>query len=404
MMYADSQEQVLQTDHLLGEILKRISGSKALLAASHVSSLWRTTARNPTVISGFTSRNRPCFIGFVVEHAQGAELQLIRPPGTSSMDDPARELQERFVPYQLYDKQILGTYGGRVICRMESGKRKGKLYTNCPYSSNPSLFNLVGRPIVAMEKNQEDNRYGQFAVLEPTDGPNGGFPVFFVKDESRDYSKDHLGVKFLTGGRVRLHVCVLSKGEWTPHVYDLSTPPSPCTFQRSPYCVQAGCRLYMMYLVGLIVCFDVKEKTFGVVPLPGQMASTVKGCLEYTVGPHPEGDLAVVHFEDRRLVRWVLTRKGDMAEWYHDIRVDLPAAFGYTMNTDILDALSVQPSDWHAIQVRSVSPDGRYVLISVGVVQGLYLVDMVYEMAEAFGNLSKMGRVFLLSEYWPSKP
>uniref|UniRef100_A0ACD5ULK0 Uncharacterized protein n=1 Tax=Avena sativa TaxID=4498 RepID=A0ACD5ULK0_AVESA len=175
-------------------------------------------------------------------------------------------------------------------------------------------------------------------------------------------------------------------------------------FQRTPYCVQSGSRLYLMYLVGLIVCFDVKTKTFGVVPLPGGMGRAVKGCLEYTAGPHSEGDLAVVHLEKGRLVRWVLTRNGDTVDWNKEARIGLVGALGDYMNENILHAFSFEPSEWCSFQLRSVSPDGRYVLISVGVIHGLFVVDMLYETAEAYPSPKKMGRVFPLSEYWPSKP
>jgi hypothetical protein len=254
-----------------------------------------------------------------------------------------------------------------------------------------------------MPENPSDSRYGQFAVLPPSNGPSSGFPVFFVKDPSRLFEQDHHGVNFRPVGRVRVHVCVFSNGGWVPHVFGPLALPSSGTFQRTPYCVQSGSRLYLMYLVGLIVCFDVEWGTFGVVDLPGQMGTTVECCLEYTAGPHPRGDLAVVHLDNGMLVRWVLTRKGDMAEWNQEASVDVVAAFGHLMNTAILDALSAQPSDWVAIQVRFVSPDGRYLLISVGVIYGLFVVDMFENKVKAVPNLGKMGRVFTLSENWPPK-
>lgn len=153
-MYADSCEEVLQTEYLLGEILKRSRGSKDFLRASHVSSLWRKTARIPTVISGFTSRNRICFIGFILEHSGivAPGIKLITSPLTSD-EDPARELQKRFVPDVFHEKYILGTYGGRVIVGFESSPREGMLYINCPYSFRPWLFKKVGRPITPMGKN-----------------------------------------------------------------------------------------------------------------------------------------------------------------------------------------------------------------------------------------------------------
>lgn len=276
-MYADSCE-VLQTEYLLGEILKRSRSSIDLLRASHVSNLWQTTARIPTIVSGFTDRNRIRFIGFIVEHgcAAGPGLRLISPP-IASDDDSTQKLRERFVFDGLYGKHILGTHAGCVICRVESGSRKDKLFISCPYSSNPRSFRKVGRPILPMEKSLGDNTYGRFAVLEPTAGPVGGYPVFFIKDHSRDYRANHLGVYFDTPGRVRVHVCVFSDGEWVPYASDPLALPSTGMFQRSPYCVQAGCRLYLMYALALIVCFDAKEKTFGVMHLPGKMGTTVKG-------------------------------------------------------------------------------------------------------------------------------
>jgi len=403
-MYADSCEEVLQTEYLLGEILKRIKGSKDFLRASHVSSLWRKTARISTVVSGFTSRNTICFIGFILEHSRpmAPDIRLITPPITSD-EDPAIEVRKRFVLDVFHGKDIMGTYGGRAIVRLGSGSREGMLYTNCPYSSRPWLFKKVGRPIVPLGKNSLENRYGRFAVLEPTDGPSSGYPVFFVKDYSRDYRANHLGVYFEAAGSVRIHICVYRKKVWVLHAFGLFTPPSPCMFQRTLYCVQSGCRLYLMYLVGLIVCFGVKTKSFEVVLLPGEMGTTVKGCLQYTSGSHLEGELAIVHLEKGRLVRWVLTRNGVIVDWKKEATIDLVAALGDYMNENILDTFSSEPSQWCSFQLWSVSPGGRYVLISAGVIYGLFVVDMVYETAAAYPSPEKMGRVFPLSEYWSAK-
>lgn len=104
------------------------------------------------------------------------------------------------------------------------------------------------------------------------------------------------------------------------------------------------------------------------------------------------------------LVRWVLTRKGDMADWKQEARVELCGALGHYMNEYILDAFSSEPSNWCAIQVRFVSPDGRYVLISASVLRSLFVVEMVYEISEAVPSIEKMGRVFPLSDYWPRNP
>uniref|UniRef100_A0ACD5WX42 Uncharacterized protein n=1 Tax=Avena sativa TaxID=4498 RepID=A0ACD5WX42_AVESA len=160
----------------------------------------------------------------------------------------------------------------------------------------------------------------------------------------------------------------------------------------------------MMYLIGLIVCFDADQGTFRVVDLPGQLRTMIKTCLQYTAGPHPRGDLMVVYVDNGMLVRWVLTRQGDMAEWNEDASLDLAVAFGHMMNPNILEALSVQPSDWRAIQVRSVSSDGRCVLISVGVFYGIAVADMSKSRVHGVQNLHKIGRVFPLSENWPPRP
>lgn len=135
-------------------------------------------------------------------------------------------------------------------------------------------------------------------MLPHDNGPEGDYPVFFVKDHSRPFAKAHVGVKFTTVGTVRLHLSVFSNEEWFPHVSDPLVHPLEVMFQRSLYCVQAGPRLYMMYLVSLIAWFDVEREMFGVVPLPGKMGTEVQGCIEYTAGPHPQGDLAIVHLDN----------------------------------------------------------------------------------------------------------
>jgi len=331
---------------VVAEILKRTGSIKDFLRASFINRCCNACAKSPDVISAIVSHNSPCFIRFLCEHAQGngPEMKLIIPPG-APIDNPVQSMRERFVTDCFYGKHVLGTHGSRVIIRMEAGPRPGKLYMNRPCGLMPQAFSSVAKPIPPMSKNPGANRLGQLVVLPPDNGPLGGYPVFFVKDYSRPFAKAHVGVKFTTPGTVRLHVSVFSNGEWCPHVSEPLVEPSAVTFQRSPYCVQAGPRLYMMYLVNLIAWFDVERQSFGAVSLLGHMETEVKGCLEYTAGPHPQGDLAIVHLDNGFLVRWVLIREGNAADWYEEASVDVAASFGHLVNNDISDALAVQPSD-----------------------------------------------------------
>uniref|UniRef100_A0ACD5Y7S5 Uncharacterized protein n=2 Tax=Avena sativa TaxID=4498 RepID=A0ACD5Y7S5_AVESA len=209
----------------------------------------------------------------------------------------------------------------------------------------------MGHPVPALPKNPEDSTYGQFAIVPLTNGPTNLFCAFFVKDPSRLFDQNHDGVQFNSHGRVRVHVCVFGNGGWVPHIFDSLALSSSTKFQRSPYSIQAGYRTYIMYLIGLIVCFDVEQGTFKVVALPRKMGMMIKGCFQYTIGPHPQGDLPVVHVDNGMLVKWVLTRVEDMSEWNQEASVDLVVAFRHMISTTIWEALLVQPSDCRAIQV-----------------------------------------------------
>jgi hypothetical protein len=73
-------------------------------------------------------------------------------------------------------------------------------------------------------------------------------------------------------------------------------------FDRTPYCVLVGDQLYMMYVVGSIVCFDTARSSFSVIALPGDMPERTKLWFDYKVGEHRSGSIALVHFCNGDLV------------------------------------------------------------------------------------------------------
>lgn len=410
-MEGDSREMALGMEFLLGEILQRSKCSRSFLRASAVSKFWRSTAQIPAVAGAFCSRNEAAFVGFIAEYDEGfgREKKLFFPPG-SPMDDPARGMRANFNPDAFHDLYVLGSHGGCVISRMEApGKRHGKLYMSCPYS-RPRKFTAVGLPVPPIPKTPgqyTDNTYGQFVVLADTGVFGSNYPGFFVRDAAGLYQQPYEGVRFMSSTNVHVHVCVFRSGSWSRFVSDPLTPPPLAIFHRNPYCVQARSVLYIMYLVGFIVCFNMEEGQFVVLNLPGEMATMTKSCLQYIAGPYPEGDLAVVHMDNRKLVKWVLLREEGMVNWHRDTSFDLVAAFGDIMNREIFTALTIDPSEWRSFQMRAISSDSRYVLITVGVNQGLFVADMAEEKVEEVTNYQeygKMGRVFSLSENWPPKP
>jgi hypothetical protein len=291
---------------------------------------------------------------------------------------------------------LVGCHGGRVISRVDfAGDLPVGFHTRCPYSK-PFVSRYVGLPIPPIRSTSSQhtgNTYGQFGVLRRTGDLENSPAAFFHKDPADLFDSTYAGVRFNSDSRVYVHVSVFENRRWNPSVSEALAPPLPAIFHRNPYCVLDGNKLYMMYLVGFIVSFDIDLKAFRVINLPTALSRPVKTWFDYTVGPHPGGGLALVHFSGSNLVRWVLRPNDHAAHWRIETSVHLWSALGHRIN--------------NSVQVRSASPDARFVFVTVGLNQGIIMVDMLQRRAEELTNIvfnGVLGRVFPLEEDWPPKP
>jgi hypothetical protein len=395
-----SCEKVLGIRFLLEQILEKLGCTKSLVRSSVVNSFWLATARSDDLVDLFTRRNKPSFLGFVAEFDRGfgRELDLLFPPAAPS-NDTARAMRRSFDSDAFIGRYIVGSHGGRLIFHAPTqGDLPPGYHTCCPYSK-PDLSTYVATPIEQIPRNTgelTDNTYGQFAVLNRTSGNRRDGAAFFVKDASRSFQRSYEGVRFDSQSRVHVHVCVFKDRKWVRSVSYPLDPPPRAAFHRNPYCVLDGDFLYMMYLVGFIVSFDMVQGDFSVIPLPLDVAKSVRSWFDYTVSLHPAGGIALVHYTGGYLLRWVLERDDDSAEWRVDSTVNI-----LTASTEKLSSALLQGQ---AVQFRCASPNGRFVLISVGINEGIFVIDMVEKRARIVKNNAKegsLGRVFPLMEEWP---
>jgi hypothetical protein len=184
-------------------------------------------------------------------------------------------------------------------------------------------------------------------------------------------------------------------------------------FHRNPYSVLEGGKLYMMYLIDFIVCFDLGSKSFSKIPLPGILKTKTRSWYDYTVTNYSEGRLVLVHYTHGNLDKWVMTHTPGTVIWNLEASMDLVPFFGPRISCCSWSSLFFEQAvctwsdDFFSVQLRSASPKARFVLLTLAFdKENLYEVDMVKGSVEQMPIPYKdgmVGHIYHLSEPWPPK-
>uniref|UniRef100_A0A8I6WQL2 F-box protein AT5G49610-like beta-propeller domain-containing protein n=1 Tax=Hordeum vulgare subsp. vulgare TaxID=112509 RepID=A0A8I6WQL2_HORVV len=214
------------------------------------------------------------------------------------------------------------------------------------------------------------------------------------------------GIKFRSKADFHVHVSVFTDDTWSRFVSAPLQYRSPCIFHEDPYSILAENFLYMIYVVGMIVCFDISSSAFSVVHLP----ISARSCFDYSVSVNDSGILSLVNFCEQSLNTWLLKLVDGRLEWSCSSRLDLVLDFSRRVVPTLWQSVfgqgygEVGPTDIYSVQIRSSSKNSSVVLLTFTFEHVMFVVDMVNSTVQEVPWLHEDGRMrqaFPLTERWP---
>uniref|UniRef100_A0A8I6XS10 F-box protein AT5G49610-like beta-propeller domain-containing protein n=1 Tax=Hordeum vulgare subsp. vulgare TaxID=112509 RepID=A0A8I6XS10_HORVV len=400
---------------LVIEILSRLSCTRSIIRSSAVNPQWMSICRSQPFIQTYVRRNRPAVLGFLAEFERGYSLHFRVVDALALQGEATRMLlRSRIDDYSLSRKCILASESGQLLISVSIppfvSSETDEISVDGYYTLFPSSFSLaysfVATPIPRVPRlhgQQSLNFYGQFGLLQ-TAGQTGF--SFFVKDAAGPFSRSYDGIKFRSKTNFHVHVCVFRDGAWTRFVSDPFPYRPPCIFHIDPYSILSGSSLYMMYVVGMLICFDIPSSTFTDVHLP----ISARSCLDYTVSLNESRIMYLVNFSHGSLNTWLLQLVHGRLQWSCCSRLDLVHTFSTTVGPNIwqsafgVDYGDVVPNDFQSVQIRSSSKNSLVVLLTFAFDHGMFVVDTVNCTVRGVRWLTEDGQMrqaFPLTERWP---
>lgn len=405
---------VLENEDLVREIVQRTGFTRSMIRCRAVSPRWLAALRSPFFVSRFADRSSPAHLGFLVEFQQGpGRVMKLVYSTPSDAGETADALRPRIDTTALARELILASRDGFILTvRPPYGGLPSMYYTTCPShvarvykpvaSVLPRIPHVLGAPV--------PNIFGHFGLM-PDAGPSG--MGIFVKDPGARFIATYEGVTFCSSQPILLYVSVYKSGLWFKFVSQPLAPPYTALFQRNPYCVYQKPRLFMMYTVDCIFCFDTVETHFFKIDLPSALVGKIRSWYDYSVTHHKDGGLALVHYTTGKLNTWVLRIACHVPSWTLERTVSLIEAAGNRIaqwkwdQVISRDKFSLKGDDFFTVQIRAVSPEAKYVFITFGFDRGMFEVDMVASAVRELDDhhrVGLIGRFFNVSEEWPPKP
>jgi hypothetical protein len=404
-------QKVAGSPDIMEDIVQRVGSTVSMIRCRAVCSTWAAASRTPSFARSFAERTKRANVGFIVQFHHGVgRLTKLLYTQPSQGDETADVMRSRVDLSLLQGDNVLGSRDGVLLTLGAEGGSSPEGYnTSCPWDS-PRVYTRQATLLPRIPRDPEQhtvNTFGQFAVL-PAAGRAG--MSFFVKEPAQTFICTYAGVSFCSGANIFVHVSVLTDGQWVRHVSNPIPSPEAALFHSYPYSIQDGETLYMMYLVGYIMCFDMASKTFSEIALPSNLGETAVSWYDYTVADRNAGGLVLVHYTQGMLQRWVLRLTTNGAIWTLASQVDLVHAFGSRISPCCWrsafsrEAFPIGSDNFYSVQVRKASTDGSLVFLTLGFADGMFEVDMDKEFVTEITNEERdgaIGSIFHLAEPWP---
>jgi hypothetical protein len=395
--------------NILTEILARIGCTRSVARTAAVHSTWSQAVAAPDFVELYISRNAPSLLGFLVQFGGvfGLASQLVDPTPEPEGETAAARRAQIDRP-SLEGDNVVGSRGGYVLC--ESTEQPDGYYVSF-LCEEPKTYIYAAPPLqqIARLPNQySSNSYGQFGILP--DAGRGGM-AFFALDNEGDIRRTCEGVTLDSQESVYVHVSIFTDGHWGDSKFsEPIQPKGRVVFHPSPYCFLTENILFMIYVVGSVICFDRSKHEFSVLPMPGWLGSEARSEMQYCVGEHSKGGITLAEFRGGLISTWVLITEKGAFHWYLASSIDIMDLFVKNFGPDIWDQfilgnpVSDGDLDFHTVQPRAVSLNGRFLIVTVGFDQGMYIVDTdkskVTEVDQVDPD-SILDNIYTVTEPWP---
>jgi hypothetical protein len=346
-------------------------------------------------------------MGFTVETGGGHGLMtwLVdadAPPG----DSTSLKLRSKIDRHELSHMSLLACQGGLLVTEGAEG-----YYCHNPTDPQPQMEHLAPLPgkIPRSPDLQMPVPYGQFVLLPQK---LVGRISFFIKDCDKPPVQTNQGLSFGSDSTFILHLCQFSENTWNRITSQPFNLENPLSFHNKPYCIVSGDRMIMVYVVGQLVTYSFTKKTFRISPVPHLQDNQVLTEMDYVLGESRTGHATMMHWSRGLINISVLGEGKNDEEWSNVCIIDLASlfssVFGITVwHSTIADQLGhVNHRFAHSIQLRSVSRNGKFALITLEGTRRWFVLEVdkiSLKDAKIFQGSppGMVGNIFALTEQWP---
>jgi hypothetical protein len=401
------EDLVFENKVLLGKILFRLGCTKSLLRCSIINSTWNEVSSSRAVLELFARGNRPALLGFLASYEYVDDdikpvareaTRLLHQAGAGGRVDHSALLEDR------------------VYCSIRGNALVKKSDRQCGYFSTCLLdkqksYHRVAPCFGTLSGNAKDCRLGQFGVIHLPGGESVGF---FQADLSGQVSasSSNDGIKFKGNPGITVRVNTLKGNKWIPKDSGVMHNATPWTLNKHPYCMTSRNILFIAYIVGYVICYDMANHDFALIMLPKHTYS----CLEYNLCPHDVGVIAMVHCSAGCVTTWILNDIDDKWIWAAYSTVDLKYVLRGFFDMPVLEHMSVirgrrddPVAEFWSAKIRSCTDDAYEILLSFSFDSRMFIVDLDQKSAtevlpdpdyhiRADGELRA---ILPLAEIWP---
>jgi hypothetical protein len=232
----------------------------------------------------------PASIVFLVESGDGAgRITWLADTTDKPGDDTVARLRARISRPSLIRERVVGCRRGVAVVERTDG-----YYTIRPCIGEKEVTAVApaAPKIVRSAEYISSNNYGKYVMLQ--DLVHGGIG-FFVQDSSAQPTRTDFGVSCGPSPFNRVHLSVFSNGQWRCYATTQFKRPHQILFNNNPSCIINKDRLFMDYILGVIVTFRFSDFSFSHTTLPVEVNSASLRDTDYAIGEHSKADMLLVH-------------------------------------------------------------------------------------------------------------
>jgi hypothetical protein len=398
------KHHVFGDQNIRREILLRINSTASTTRSMRAHKCFMEEIQEPDFASAYSKIQDPASIGFLVATGSGAgRITWLADTEDTPGDDTAARLRARISRPSLMRERVVGCRCGLAVVERSEG-----YFTTMPCIGEKQLSPVapLAPNIVRSPEFVSSNTYGKFALM--MDSVQGGI-AFFVQDSSAEPTHTDIGVSCGSSPHTSVHLCLYSKGHWRCYATPQFKHPHQVIFNTNPTCIINNGRLFMQYIIGVIVTFRLNDLSFSHTALPAEVNNASVTDTDYAIGEHRKADLLLVHLKSGILSTYVLVQTLDEHTWMKISSTCLLDTFVSQFGMSFWQRL-IRTGDGETgqtganpLQLRATARNGSHVFITLADDGGYFVYDTKrLKLTEVYrGPKGKIGSVLTLTEPWP---